>query len=156
MSRLESRGWCTFSWTSYIFLLPFMVHYSLAFFFSGYFHFIEYCNCFVPRGVRTPQPLLAGGPHIILSPRRSLDLGLIRQLGTWNKHWPLPPSTSLFPACAGYSLAMFYFIATCLILGNFVADVPCVMHSTVTRLRQDIEKSASVLDARKLGVQQES
>jgi hypothetical protein len=51
---------------------------------------------------------------------------------------------------------MFYFIATCLILGNFVADVACVMHSTVTRLRQDIEKSAPVLDARKSGVQQES
>jgi hypothetical protein len=69
----------------------------------------------------------------------------------------LSPSTPLFPACAGYSLAMLYFIATCLILGNHVADVKCVLvHSTVTRLGQDIEKSASVLDARKSGVQQES
>ena len=91
---LKSRGWCTFSWTSYFFFLPFMIHYSFAFFLSGYFHFIEYCNCSVPRGVRTARPLLAGGPHIILSPRSSLDLGLIRQLGTWNKHCRLQPRYS--------------------------------------------------------------
>lgn len=94
-----------------------MVHYSLAFILSGYCRFMEYCNCSVARGVRAPQSLLAGGPHIILSLHGYLDLGLIGQLGTWNKHWPSSSSTLFFPACAGFSLAMLHFTAACLILG---------------------------------------